>query len=78
MLYAHPGLNGAKVSFKKRYGNYIGGEFVDPVEGRWFDNTTPVTGICAGHMPIRCQQMGIFTIRTGNFAANANAPSAER
>jgi hypothetical protein len=39
-----------------------------------FRNTTPVTGICAGHMPIRCQQMGIFTIRTSNFAANANAP----
>ncbi|WP_312402983.1 hypothetical protein [Pseudomonas rhodesiae] len=39
-----------------------------------FRNTTPVTGVCAWHMPNRCQQMGIFTIRTNDFAANANAP----
>ncbi|WP_313395677.1 hypothetical protein, partial [Pseudomonas sp.] len=28
MRYAHPGTDGSKVSFKSRYGNYIGGEFV--------------------------------------------------
>jgi aldehyde dehydrogenase len=32
MRYAHPGTEGAKVSFKSRYGNYIGGEFVPPVK----------------------------------------------
>ncbi|EPU0278804.1 TPA: hypothetical protein ACID5V_005172, partial [Pseudomonas aeruginosa] len=26
MRYAHPGSEGAIVSFKARYGNYIGGE----------------------------------------------------
>ncbi|EPS0514070.1 TPA: hypothetical protein ACRMJ4_005464, partial [Pseudomonas aeruginosa] len=30
MRYAHPGSEGAIVSFKARYGNYIGGEFVPP------------------------------------------------
>jgi aldehyde dehydrogenase len=30
--------------FKARYGNFIGGAFVDPVEGRWFDNVSPITG----------------------------------
>ena len=30
MRYAHPGTEGAKVSFKSRYGNFIGGEFVAP------------------------------------------------
>ncbi|WP_419183034.1 hypothetical protein, partial [Pseudomonas guariconensis] len=25
MRYAHPGTEGAKISFKSRYGNYIGG-----------------------------------------------------
>ncbi len=30
--------------FKLRYGNFIGGEFREPVNGRYFDNTTPVTG----------------------------------
>lgn len=27
-----------KSPFKARYGNFIDGAFVDPVEGRWFDN----------------------------------------
>jgi len=36
--YGHP------VSFRKRYGNYIGGEWVEPVDGEYFENITPVTG----------------------------------
>jgi aldehyde dehydrogenase len=30
--------------FKEKYGNYIGGKFVDPVNGKYFDNITPVNG----------------------------------
>ena len=30
--------------FRARYGNYIGGQFVEPVNGRYFDNTSPITG----------------------------------
>ena len=30
--------------FKQRYDNYIGGKFTPPVNGRYFDNTTPITG----------------------------------
>jgi len=30
--------------FKLKYGNFIGGEWRDPVNGRYFENTTPVTG----------------------------------
>ncbi|MBB5276799.1 aldehyde dehydrogenase [Rhizobium rosettiformans] len=30
--------------FKLKYGNFIGGEFREPVNGRYFENTTPVTG----------------------------------
>jgi aldehyde dehydrogenase len=30
--------------YKTRYGNFIGGEWREPVDGRYFDNTTPVTG----------------------------------
>jgi aldehyde dehydrogenase len=30
--------------FKTRYGNFIGGQWLEPVDGRYFDNTTPVTG----------------------------------
>ena len=44
MRYAHPGSEGAIVTFKSRYGNYIGGEFVPPVNGNYFTNLSPVTG----------------------------------
>ncbi|QJQ95833.1 MULTISPECIES: aldehyde dehydrogenase family protein [Halomonadaceae] len=44
MIYANPGSDGAVVSFEKRYGNYIGGEFVPPVKGQYFDNVTPING----------------------------------
>ncbi|MBU2327735.1 MAG: aldehyde dehydrogenase family protein, partial [Alphaproteobacteria bacterium] len=30
--------------YKLKYGNFIGGEFREPVNGRYFENTTPVTG----------------------------------
>jgi aldehyde dehydrogenase len=30
--------------FKQRYGNFIGGRWVDPVDGRWFDNRSPIDG----------------------------------
>src|SRR5690606_5205269 len=32
------------VSPKKRYENYIGGKWVPPVKGDYFDNLSPVTG----------------------------------
>jgi len=30
--------------FKARYGNFIGGQWVEPTAGRYFENTTPITG----------------------------------
>jgi len=44
MIYANPGAEGAVVSFKERYGNYINGEFVAPAKGQYFTNLSPVTG----------------------------------
>ena len=44
MIYANPSDTGSVVSFEKRYGNYIGGEFVAPVKGQYFDNISPVNG----------------------------------
>ena len=38
-------FQGVQVSpFKQRYGNFIGGQFVEPVGGRYFDNVTPISG----------------------------------
>jgi len=44
MRYADPGQPGSKITFKARYDNYIGGKWIAPVEGQYFDNTTPITG----------------------------------
>ncbi|MCX5690043.1 MAG: aldehyde dehydrogenase [Planctomycetota bacterium] len=44
MLYAFPGQPGAKIQFKPRYDNFIGGKFVPPVKGQYFDVITPVSG----------------------------------
>ncbi|MCU0865351.1 MAG: aldehyde dehydrogenase family protein [Planctomycetes bacterium] len=44
MQYANPNTPGAKIHFKPRYDNFIGGKFVPPVKGQYFDNPTPVTG----------------------------------
>ena len=40
MRYAQPGTEGSIVSFKSRYGNYIGGEFVAPGDQVLFDFAT--------------------------------------
>ncbi len=44
MTYANPNTEGSLVQFKSRYANFIGGEWVAPVKGQYFDAITPVTG----------------------------------
>ncbi|RVU83503.1 aldehyde dehydrogenase [Leucothrix sargassi] len=44
MLYANPNTAGAVVNFKEQYENFIGGEWVAPVEGQYFGNVSPVNG----------------------------------
>ena len=44
MVYAQPGAPGAKVQFKAKYDNFIGGKWQPPVKGQYFDNVTPITG----------------------------------
>ena len=43
-VYAAPGTEGSVVSYKSRYENWIGGEWVPPVKGQYFENPSPVTG----------------------------------
>jgi aldehyde dehydrogenase len=40
----HPGKLSETASFRPRYGNYIGGRWVEPASGQYFENVTPVTG----------------------------------
>jgi aldehyde dehydrogenase len=44
MIYAHAGEAGAKVQYKARYDNFIGGKWVAPIEGQYFDVVTPISG----------------------------------
>ncbi|ORW00926.1 acetaldehyde dehydrogenase ExaC [Mycobacterium kyorinense] len=43
-VFARPGSDGALMSYESRYDNFIGGEWVAPARGRYFENPTPVTG----------------------------------
>jgi aldehyde dehydrogenase len=42
--YAAPGTPGSVVSYRPRYDHFIGGEYVPPVNGQYFEDPTPVTG----------------------------------
>mgnify|MGYP001220140898 FL=1 len=43
-VYAKPNTKDALIHFKDQYDNFIGGEWVPPVKGEYFDVVTPVTG----------------------------------
>ena len=43
-VYARPGSADALMAYESRYGNFIGGEWVAPAGGEYFENPTPVTG----------------------------------
>ncbi len=51
MRYAHPGTEGALVSFKTTYGNFIDGQFKEPLSGQYFMNTSPVNGSDIAQFP---------------------------
>ena len=43
-VYSPPGSSGSLMSFQSRYDNFIGGRWVPPVEGQYFEVPSPVTG----------------------------------
>jgi len=43
-IYAAPGTPDAKVTFKPRYEHWIGGEWVKPAKGQYFEDISPVNG----------------------------------
>lgn len=44
MRYANPNTPDSKVQFKAQYDNFIGGKWVAPVKGEYFDDISPVDG----------------------------------
>ncbi|MVZ91802.1 aldehyde dehydrogenase [Dietzia kunjamensis] len=43
-VFSQPGSADAVMSYESRYDHYIGGEWVAPVKGEYFENVTPITG----------------------------------
>ena len=44
MLYAYPNTENSPVQFRKKYDNFINGEWVAPLDGEYFDNSSPIDG----------------------------------
>jgi aldehyde dehydrogenase len=70
MLYALPHAPGAKLAFKTKYDNFIGGRFVAPQSGQYFDVVTPITG----KVYARAARSGPEDIELALDAAHAAAP----
>lgn len=51
MRYPGPEENGSYIKLKNSYGNFIDGEFVAPINDKYFINTSPVDGSLIGHFP---------------------------
>ncbi|MBD0024340.1 aldehyde dehydrogenase family protein [Gordonia pseudamarae] len=43
-VYTKPGTEGSVMNFESRYENWIGGKWVPPVKGQYFENPSPVDG----------------------------------
>lgn len=56
MLYQNPTSPESTVNFEKKYGNFIGGQWVAPTEGQYFDNVSPVDGNAFCEIPRSCAQ----------------------
>ena len=51
MRYADPNTQGSKVHFKAQYENFIGGKWVAPVKGEYFEDISPVDGKAFAKVP---------------------------
>jgi aldehyde dehydrogenase len=71
MKYSEPGTVGALLEFQPRYGNFIGGKWVGPVDGQFFDAICPVTGKSYTQVP----RSNAKDIELALDAAHAAAPA---
>src|SRR5690349_7369078 len=44
MRYQQPSTEGALLKFKSEYGNFIGGKWLGPMDGQFFEVICPVSG----------------------------------
>ena len=79
-IYAAPGAEGAKIAYHKRYDNFIGGKFVPPVKGDYFDVVTPITGKAYTQVARSTAEDIELALDAAHAAADAwgKTPAAER
>ncbi len=70
----------SKPSFKPQYENFIGGEWVAPIEGQYFTNTSPVDGSVIAKMPRSTKADIDLAVNAAwqGFASFKNTSVAER
>jgi aldehyde dehydrogenase len=80
MIYAAPGAVGAKVQFKSKYENFIGGKWVAPVKGGYFDVITPISGRVYTKAPRSTAEDVELALDAAHAAAEkwGRTPAAER
>ncbi len=55
-----PGEYGFPLKLKARYDNFIGGEWVAPADGEYYQNLTPVTGSGCAKWRLRANETSIW------------------
>ena len=80
MIYAEPGSAGATVAYKAHYDNFIGGKWVPPVKGTYFDVITPISGKVYTKAPRSTAEDVELALDAAHAAAGAwgRTPAAER
>ncbi|MFC4078266.1 aldehyde dehydrogenase family protein [Salinithrix halophila] len=78
--YKKPNTDGSLVHYKKQYENFIGGEWVAPLGGEYFDNPSPVDGKVFTRVARSKKEDIELAIRKAHEAKEkwANTPTAER
>ena len=80
MLFSMPGSADALFTFKDRYENFVGGEWVAPAEGNYFDNITPITGEAYCEIPKSSPADLRIALKAAHAAADSwgKTPAAAR
>ncbi len=73
-------MNYSKPKFKVKYGNFINGKFVDPVDGQYFDNHSPIDNKLLAKYPRSNEKDVKLVLEAANKAKDAwgNTSVAER
>ena len=78
--YKAPNTEGSLLQYKPRYDNFIGGEWVPPVNGEYFDNPSPVDGKVFTQVPRSRKEDIELALEKAHQARDkwANTPPAKR